>query len=141
MKEKFVQLPSSLRMIVVLFIVLGLSSFWVFGKKIEAENVIDIGPLIRGIFEWSLAMGLINKRNDSRLWVAFFTFLGFLFGLFLFGVAVFVDPNTTVGFNFSYDKLTRTQTIIFILGYIVVSGGAFIILVMSKTKSLFSQEK
>jgi hypothetical protein len=120
------------------FFLLGLQSLWSFGYTlIGIKHILDLGPLINAIIFWSLANGLINRNNGSRQWAIFWTVLGFLFFLFLAGVAAFEGPDPMVGFHFGYEKLTRTQTIVLIVVGLPLHTGILFILLRPATKALF----
>jgi hypothetical protein len=140
-QTKFWQLPAALKLVVTWFFLLGLFSFWKAGSLyIETGYSIGTGNLIRGIIELGLAIGLINRSNESREWAAFFVLLGIFAGLFLLAVTVFEDPNSVGGFQFSYNQLTRTQAIVFLVAYVALNAGVLSVLLRPETKAFFSPQ-
>ena len=61
MISKFGQLSIALKLVVIWFLMIGLSGLWRFGIDIGTRHVIDLGPLFSGVIGWNLALGLINK--------------------------------------------------------------------------------
>lgn len=133
-QTKFWQLPAALKLVVIWLFLLGLNSFW------QSGNTMDLAPLIRGIIELALAIGLINRSNESRSWTAFFMFLGILFSLFLLCIAIFKDTTSMEGFNISYEKFAQSQVVIFLMVYFIINAAVLYILLRPKTKAFFSSE-
>jgi hypothetical protein len=139
-QTKFWQLPLSLKLVVTWFFIVAVNNFWRFVYLLIARYSLDLVPLILGIVEWGLAIGIINKSNEARSWTAFFVFLGTLFSLFLLAIALYKDPRSVEGFNMNYDRFTRTQMIGFFVAYFILNVGILFALLRPKTRAFFSSE-
>lgn len=141
-QTKFWQLPVDIKFVVICFFLLGLSSFWeTVSLYIETKSTLELGGIIRGFIEWALAIGLINRSDEARQWAAFFAFLGFLIGTFLLTIAIFPNPNPTVGFNISFNQSSQSQTIVLLMTYIILCVIILFILLNSKTKEFFANNE
>lgn len=144
MKSKFVQLSVALKLVVIWFFLLALSSFWRFGIDIQTKRVLDIGPLLGGIVEWGLAIGLINRSNESRTWAVFIAFLSSLVSFFGLAIAVFEDPNSTKGFHFQIQTpmthVTHAQEIAFVGAFLILNVAVLFILMRPSTKAFFTSQ-
>lgn len=139
-QTKFWQLPFSLKMVVIWFLGLVFNHFWQVFDLFAVKHILDLGHLIWGFVEFGLAVGIINKSNESRSWAAFFVFLGCLVLLFLLAITISKDPGSIEGFNITYEKFTRPQTIVFLVAYIIVNTGILFVLLGAKTRALFSEK-
>lgn len=144
MKSKFVQLSVALKLVVICFFLLALSSFWRFGIDIQTKRVLDIGPLLGGIVEWGLAIGLINRSNESRTWAVFIAFLSSLVSFFGLAIAVFEDPNSTKGFHLQIQTpmthVTHAQEIAFVGAFLILNVAVLFTLMRPSTKAFFTSQ-
>jgi hypothetical protein len=141
--SKFWQMPFALKLVSIYFFLLGLERFWKIGSLcIDKKCVLGDGSIIFGIIYIGLAIGLVNKSDESRTWAAFLVFLGLLGGLFFLAIAVFPDPAPTGNFQigFSYDKFTRVQTIIALVAFLIINAGVLFTLIRPATKAFFASQ-
>ena len=66
--------------------------------------------------------------------------LGSLVGFFLLALAMFEDQYSPKGFHFSYEQLTRTQTVIFVVAFLIINVGMLFTLLRPETKEFFAPE-
>jgi hypothetical protein len=139
-QTKFWQLSTSLKLVVVWFFLLGMNNFWQAGNYFFVKQTLSLVPLIRGIIEWNLAIGLINRINESRNWAVICVILSLFFYIFLLSIAIFRDPASIEGFNINYEVFTHTQTIIFLSALLTLSVVILFALVRPTTKTFFAQQ-
>jgi hypothetical protein len=140
LKTKFNELPISVKLVVICFLFLGVGSIWRFVSiYIETKSTIELATLIRGIVELGLAGGLVNRSDGSRLWSAFFAFLGSLGALSVLAVLLFQDPNPGNGLQIQ-TSVPRTEAIIFLSVYFILSVGILFILMRTATKTFFGNQ-
>ena len=135
MNSKFKQLPVLIKLVVIWFLLLGISSFWRFGSDIVG-HVLDIGSLISGFISWGLAVGLTNRSNESRWWAAFFAILGSLGALFLLAVMLYENPDPVMGFHIQ-TLAPQDQAIVFLLIFLVLNVGTLFALLNPANKTFF----
>ena len=99
-QSKFWQTPFALKLVSIYFFLLGLERFWKIGSLcIDKKCVLGDGSIIFGIICIGLAIGLVNKSEESRTWAAFLVFLGLLVGLFFFSDCSFSRPKPNRKFS------------------------------------------
>ena len=139
-QTKFWKLPVPVKLAVIWFFLSSFNSFWrLISKYIETRSTIDLGAVIFGFIYWGLAIGLVNKSNDSREWAAFILFLSSLVSFFALAIAVFEDPNSTKGFHFQ-TSMTHAQEIVFAGAFLILNVSTLFILMRPATKAFFTSQ-
>ena len=139
-QTRFWQLPIPLKLVVIWFFLSSFNSFWVLiSKYIETRSTIDLGSIIFGFVYCCLAIGLINRSNDSRQWAAFIAFISSLVCLFGLAISVFEDSDPTKGLDIR-TPLTHAQEIIFTGAFLIINVGILFILMRPATKAFFAPQ-
>jgi hypothetical protein len=139
-QTKFGKLPGPLKLAVIWLFLSSFNSFWrLVSKYTETRSTIDLGAIIFGFVYWGLAIGLINRDNDSRGWAVFITFLSSLVCLFGLAISVFEDSDPTKGLDIQ-TSLSHIQEITFIGAFLLINVGILFILMRPATKAIFAPQ-
>ena len=126
-QTKFWQLPFVLKLIVIWFFILGINKLWKIKVCLgEKECVLGDGSILFGIILIGLAIGLINKSDESRAYAAFVLFLYMLGGLFTLAVVVFEGS-----------QLPKPQAIVVVVAFLVLNAAFLFVLMRPATKTFF----
>ena len=139
-QTKFWQLPIPLKLTVIWFFLFSFSSFWrLISKYVETRSAIDLGSIIFGFVYYGLAIGLINRNNDSREWAVFIAFISSLVWFFGLIISALEDSDPTKGLDIQ-TSLTHTQEMIFLGVFFILNVGTLFILMQPATKALFTPQ-
>jgi hypothetical protein len=126
-KEKFIELPISLRIIVAWVYLISIFYFLKFLFALLFQLSLAVFDLAFGYLIWGLAGGLVNRSNLARIIVLV------CFG-FITASAVYVLWH---GGTVSFDDLTLTFLYPGSIIWIMVSGSSTLILLLPQIRKLF----
>jgi len=111
------------------------------GSDIGTRHIYNTGSLIYGIIWWGLAIGLINKSNESREWAISLVLLSSFVVLFALATEVLPDPNPTKGIQLKLQTfMTHSQTIVFLVVNLILNAGIIFALLRPATKAFFTPQ-
>jgi hypothetical protein len=150
-KKGFWQFPITLKFVVIWLGFLG--SYYVLEFiigvvvlirdiiKVSGDYGLNIGSPVYAIILFTLANGLIIKRNSSRIWISIFTGISFVVMAIILGLIIFIDPLHASYWYKLFDIEVPVSQIqaIWLLGlFLILNASILYILLRPSTKALFS---
>ena len=141
-KNGFWQFPLSLKLTVFWIFIDRLNRFLTMINKYIANSHIELGNFVTGVVFFSLAVGLIEKRNSSRIWASVWVICGTLIRFYLLWRVILYGVGPEANFTFLSAKypITNVQAILFLIFNIIFNIGVVYILLRPSTKALFSSQ-